>query len=295
MTLHVVVPYWGDPGHLVEAVASVRAQTSPDWLLTIVDDGYPGTAAADHVAALADPRIDYTRNPERLGPNGNTYRASRLVRGEYLCMMGHDDLLEPGYAELVVAAMEADPAVVAVQPGVTVIDEDGAVRSGLADRVKAAIAPGAKGPVTLAGEAAARSLLAGNWLYTPSLTYRATAVEKVPFHPGIDAIHDLAFVMDLLLDGGVLAVDPTPAFRYRRHRSSDSSQRARDGIRFEQEQRYFGEVASELRARGWTRAARAAQLHVFSRLHAAKVGVDLLAARDVTRAGQVLRRAVRRV
>lgn len=292
MTLHVVVPYWGDPGHLVDAVASVRAQTTPDWLLTIVDDGYPGTAAADHVAALADPRIDYTRNPERLGPNGNTYRASRLVRGEYLCMMGHDDLLEPGYAELVVGRMEADPAVVAVQPGVTVIDSDGAVRGGLADRVKAAIAPRA---VTLGGEAAARSLLAGNWLYTPSLTYRAAAVETVPFHPGIDAIHDLAFVMDLLLDGGLLAVDPTPAFRYRRHRSSDSSQRARDGVRFEQEQRYFGEVAAQLRARGWNRAARAAQLHVFSRLHAAKVGVDLLAARDVARAGQVLRRAVRRV
>jgi glycosyltransferase involved in cell wall biosynthesis len=295
VTLHVVVPYWGDPGHLFGAVASVRAQSTSDWLLTIVDDGYPGTAAAEHVGALADPRIDYTRNPERLGPNGNTYRASRLVQGEYLCMMGHDDLLEPGYAELVVARMEADPAVVVVQPGVTVIDEDGAVRGGLADRVKAAIAPGAKAPVTLDGETAARSLLAGNWLYTPSLTYRASAVEKVPFHPGIDAIHDLAFVLDLLLDGGVLAVDPTPAFRYRRHRSSDSSQRARDGIRFEQEQRYFGEVAEELRARGWTRAERAARLHLFSRLHAAKVGVDLLAARDVARAGQVLRRAVRRV
>ena len=290
--MHVVVPFWGDPRYLIDAIASVRAQRNPDWLLTIVDDGYPGTVAPDHIAALADDRIDYVRNDERLGPNGNTYKASRLVRTEYLCMMGADDLLEPGYVDVVTAHLDADDSVVAVQPGVTVIDSRGAERGGLADRVKARLGPGAG---LLEGERAARSLLAGNWLYTPSLTYRSSAVEKVPFHAGIDAIHDLAFVMDLLLDGGRLAVDPTPAFRYRRHRTSDSSVRARDGVRFDQEQRYFGEVAADLRRRGWTRAARAAELHLFSRLHAAKMSLDLLVARDTPRARAMLRRAVRRV
>ncbi|HYH28901.1 MAG TPA: glycosyltransferase [Pseudonocardia sp.] len=292
MKVHFVVPYWGDPALVLDAIDSVRKQTVPDWRLTIVDDRYPGTVVADHLAELGDERIDYVRNSERLGPNGNTYKASRLVRHELLCMMGADDLLEPTYVEVVTRHF-ADPSVVAVQPGVTVIDEDGAARAGLADRVKRVISRGARARGSVAGEEAARSLLAGNWLYTPSLTYRATAVADVPFHEGIDAIHDLAFVLDLVLAGGRIAIDPTPVFRYRRHRSSDSSTRARDGRRFAQEQQYYREVAAQLRARGWTSAARAADLHLFSRLHALKVAAESAAGRDLARARQMVGHALR--
>jgi GT2 family glycosyltransferase len=290
--MHVVVPYYGDPTLLIEAIESVRAQTVQDWALTVVDDLYPGTVVADHLAQLGDDRIDYVRNAERLGPNGNTYKCSRLARRELLCMMGADDLLEPAYIETV-ARHFADPAVVAVQPGVTIIDETGAVQDGLGDRVKRAISRGARARGSVEGESGARSLLAGNWLYTPSLTYRAAAVAEVPFHEGIDAAHDLAFVLDLLLAGGRIAVEPAPLFRYRRHRSSDSAARSRDGRRFEQEQRYFREVAAQLRARGWTSAARAADLHVFSRMHALKVAADLVAARDLGGARRMVGHALR--
>ncbi|MFC5996208.1 glycosyltransferase family 2 protein [Pseudonocardia hispaniensis] len=283
MSIHFVIPYYGDPGYLIDAVDSVRTQTVTDWELTVVDDGYPGRVVADHLASLGDSRIEYLRNLERLGPNGNTYKCSRLGRRELLCTMNADDLLEPNYVEIVSGHFR-DPSVVAVQPGVTVIDENGGAGDSLADRVKRVISARARSRGSIEGEAGVRSLLAGNWLYTPSLTYRAAAVTDIPFHEGIDAIHDLAFVVDLLLDGGRIAIDPTPAFRYRRHGASDSSTRARDGRRYDQEQRYFREIASQLRLRGWTRAARAAELHVFSRLHALKVAVDMAAARDLASA-----------
>lgn len=293
MTVHIVIPFYGEPRYLEDAVASVRAQRNADWLLTVVDDGYPGTRAAEHLRALGDDRIEYRRNDARLGPNGNTYRCSRLGRTEYLCMMGADDLLEPDYLDVVLAGFRRGPDVVAVQPGVTVIDEDGAPHTGLTDRVKAVLGRRARERGEIAGEAAARSLLLGNWLYTPALCYRSSAVADVPFHEGIDAIHDLAFVMDLLVRGGRLVLEPAVAFRYRRHRSSDSSTRARDGIRFEQEQRYYREVADELRGLGWNRAARAADLHVFSRLHALTMAASLVAGRDLRRAGAMVGRALR--
>jgi glycosyltransferase involved in cell wall biosynthesis len=289
--VHFVIPFYGDPELMIDAIDSVRKQTVPDWELTVVDDQYPGTVVADHLAQLGDERIDYVRNAERLGPNGNTYRCSRLVRHDLLCMLGADDLLEPTYLEVVTGHF-ADPSVVAVQPGVVVIDETGAVQAGLADRVKRWISRRARARGSVEGESGARSLLTGNWLYTPSLTYRASAVAEVPFHEGIDAIHDLAFVMDLLLAGGRIAVDPRPVFRYRRHRSSDSSTRARDGRRFVQEQQYYREVARCLRERGWTRAARAAELHVFTRLHALKVAAELAGEREFSQARRMVGQAL---
>ncbi|HXV93047.1 MAG TPA: glycosyltransferase [Pseudonocardia sp.] len=292
MSIHFVMPYYGDPGYAVDAIDSIRKQTVADWELTIVDDRYPSTAVADHVRDLGDDRIEYLRNPERLGPNANTYKCSRLARRELLCMLGHDDLLEPDYVAVVTPHF-ADPSVGAVQPGVTVIDEAGAPQAGLADRVKRAISARARAQGSVGGEAAARSLLAGNWLYTPSLTYRRGAVAELPFREGIDAVHDLAFLVDLLLAGHRIAVDSTPVFRYRRHRASDSATRSRDGRRFDQELQYFREIAVELRERGWRRAARAADLHLYSRLHALTVAAALAGGRDVAGAYGMLRRALR--
>jgi hypothetical protein len=55
MDLDICVPYWGDPEQFLLTIASVQSQSDPHWRLTIVDDGYPGTRVADHVAALDDP------------------------------------------------------------------------------------------------------------------------------------------------------------------------------------------------------------------------------------------------
>ena len=62
--------------------------------------------------------------------------------------------------------------------------------------------------------------------------------------------------------------DPTLAFLYRRHSASDSSVRALDGRRFDEEARFFGGEADAFAARGWKSAERAARLHVTSRLNA---------------------------
>ena len=81
-------------------------------------------------------------------------------------------------------------------------------------------------------------------------------------------VQDLALVLDLVLDGESLLVDPTTAFRYRRHRASVSSAHAADGRRFAEERAFFAETADRMAARGWPRAARAARQHVSSRINA---------------------------
>jgi hypothetical protein len=93
-------------------------------------------------------------------------------------------------------------------------------------------------------------------------------VRAVGFQPGLNVVQDLALVLDLLMRGEQLVLDPTVCFAYRRHSASDSSWRALEGTRFLEERAYFLKVADELSALGWSRAARAARHHVSSRLHA---------------------------
>ncbi|MCX4748471.1 glycosyltransferase [Kitasatospora sp. NBC_01287] len=295
MSVDFVIPYYGDPEYLFATIDSVRAQHRQDWRLTIVDDGYPGNRAFEYIQTLGDDRIRYQRNDERLGPNGNTYKASQLAEREFVCMMGADDLLEPDYLDVVLERLEADPQAIMVQPGVRLMDSDGNLlpSAGLGDKVKHAISSSARKAGRISGEAAVKGLLAGNWLYTPSLTYRQSALSKIPYRPDIDACHDLAFVVDMLMDGGTLLVDPREVFRYRRHQASDSSQRAKDGKRFDEEARYYALIADELRGRGWNGAARAADLHLTSRLHALMLAVGRLGAGDFAHAGTMAGKALR--
>jgi hypothetical protein len=81
-------------------------------------------------------------------------------------------------------------------------------------------------------------------------------------------VQDLALVLDLVLDGGSLLVEPATCFRYRRHGASVSSAHAADGRRFAEERAFFLETADRMTARGWPRAGRAARRHLSSRLNA---------------------------
>ena len=179
--------------------------------------------------------------------------------------------------------------------GELVLDADTAKKAGLGigDKVKRRIAAPARKAGLISGEDAVKSLLSGNWLYTPSLLYRQSALSKIPYRPDIDAVHDLAFMVDMLMEGGNLLVDEREVFRYRRHQASDSSTRVKDGKRFDEELRYYGLIAKELRAKGWNAAARSADLHLSSRLHALMVAAGRLGAGDFAHAGAMVGRAVR--
>jgi hypothetical protein len=288
--LEFLVPFYGSPRYLHEAIAGIRALVDTDWRLTIVEDAYPDGAAVERsVTALGDDRIRYVRNERNLGVNANVHRCIQLAEREHFVITGYDDRVLPNYGQVVAGLLARHPDAALVQPAVQVVDEEGRPHRPLPDRIKALAAPGgrrSRPEVVLQGEQAVAGLLRGNWLYTPALCYRRDALQRAPFRPGIDAAHDLAFVVDVLLDGGTLVVGGVvgggdrsggwgaagggePCFAYRRHRRSHSSSFARSGVRFEQERRYFDDIGAELRARGWTTAERAARRRLLSRLNAA--------------------------
>lgn len=265
-TLDLVLPFYGDPELLFETVDSVLAQTDPRWRLVVVDDGHPDPRVAERLESHPDPRIDYHRNPTRLGANGNYRRGIDLATASHLVVLGADDRLLPHYVARVHTLLSTPQPPDVIQPGVRVIDQDGSPVRPLGDRIKSALRP-RDTSTYLAGEVAVTSLMHGNWTYFPSLVWRREVVVAAGFRP-FEVVQDLALLVDVLLAGGRLHVDDDVAFEYRRHRGSDSAVKSLSGERFDEEARYYNELAVELRDRGWTRASVAARLRWSSRAHA---------------------------
>jgi len=274
VTVDVLLPYYGDVTMMKQAVESILGQTSPDWTLTVIDDGYPDESVPGYFGTLAaqDPRITYVRNEVNLGANGNYRKALTFVRHELAVVMGADDVMLRNYVETVVAAHQQFPSAQIIQPGVEVIDEHNQPGMGLIDRTKRLYAPrvnGLTGRRLLLGEPLAVSLMRGNWLYFPSICWRSDSLVATNFREGLNVVQDLALALDLIKAGGGLVVDSSVCFQYRRHRESDSSWRALEGTRFIEEREFFTGMADEFEAIGWRRAARTARLHLSSRLNAA--------------------------
>ncbi|WP_454169893.1 glycosyltransferase [Microbacterium paulum] len=267
MDLDICVPYWGDPEQFILTINSVRAQTDPHWRLTVIDDGYPGTRVADYIEQLCDERILYTRNERNLGITENFRKALAAAKGPHLVVLGSDDLLLPGYVAHVREIIAALPDVDIIQPGVRVIDADGAPAQTMVDSVKKRLLT-PREPATLQGEELAASLLRGNWLYWPSLVLRTERVRSIGFRDGLPIILDLALLVDIAFAGGSLRYTAVECFAYRRHGASLSQTALRDGSRFDDERRFYRDTAAAAQARGWRRAAREARLRTMSRLHA---------------------------
>jgi teichuronic acid biosynthesis glycosyltransferase TuaG len=105
----VITPVWNAAATLLETVASVRAQTRPDWELILVDDGSTdGSRALAESLAVADPRI------RLLGWAGNRGAAAarnagiRAARGRFIAFLDADDLWRPEKLARQIGLMEAE-------------------------------------------------------------------------------------------------------------------------------------------------------------------------------------------
>jgi glycosyltransferase involved in cell wall biosynthesis len=293
-SIDILLPFWGDVAYMKLAVRSIQAQTDPDWRLVVVDDCYPDPGVAEWFGALNDPRVEYTRNPSNLGANANYRQALRFARAERVVVMGADDVMLPNYLAEVRRLSAARPDAAVIQPLVHVIDGAGREISPLTDRIKALVKPPGRGVRTLEGETLSASLLTANWTYFPALCWDRAVVSRLGFRAGLDVVQDLALLLDVCAEGGVMVVGDAPAFQYRRHSSSDSAVRALSGTRFAEERSFFVTMSREFGARGWRRTARAARWHLTSRLHAATLVPVAARNRDLAALGHLVRHALGR-
>ncbi|KAB1663006.1 glycosyltransferase [Pseudoclavibacter sp. CFCC 13611] len=266
----IMLPYYGPKALLQQAVLSVlRQQTATGWTLTVLDDAYPDESAGHWVKSLNDPRITYMRNPENLGLALNFQKALELSTGTYTILLGSDDVLLPNYIGELDRLTGMLPDAAIVQPGVSVIDETGQAVRPLVDRVKSAIRPRLRGRAerVLSGEALATSLLRGDWAYFPSIAWKTVNVRSFGFDSGMETALDLRLLLSVIGDGGSMVIGDEVCFTYRRHKKSVSSELAREGGRFTEEEALFREFERKFAAMGWRKAQRAARCHITSRAY----------------------------
>jgi hypothetical protein len=271
MTIDIALPFYGDVDFMKQTVASVLKQTDSNWRLVVVDDGYPDDSLPKWFSDLNDTRITYLRNENNLGANGNFQKCLGLLSAEFCVVMGADDVLEPDFVAVIQDTITKNPGVAMIHPRVSVIDESNNQISTRSDEVKSKIRDSHDSGTLLSGEPLASSLMKGNWMYFPSITWRTKTIQEIGFRPGFNVCQDLGLAMDLIMQGGKMVLIEDEIFKYRRHTASDSSVKAINGERFIDEKTFFNVMAKDLKAIGWNQAASAAKLHSTSRLHAASL------------------------
>lgn len=267
-TVGIAIPYWSRPDYLTEALASLTAQTDPDFTAVVIDDCSPTGGAAEAVAALGDPRVRYVRNERNLGLSGNFNRCLVEAGTDVVAIFHADDLLEPGYVATIRAAHAAAPAAACVAPWTTPIDDAGSVAMTLVDRLKHRRWPGGQQHELRGDEGLAR-LVHTFFVYTPAMSYRPALLPPSPFAERWRQVMDVELYATLLLDGGTILLDRTPAYRYRRHEGTTTSLNARAFTRLREETEMAREIAHRARELGWRRTAFASRLRWSIRLNGA--------------------------
>jgi glycosyltransferase involved in cell wall biosynthesis len=96
--ISVVIPTCQRPRQLVEAIASVVAQSHHDWEVVVVVDGpNPETDAA--IASIADQRVRTVSLPERRGASEARNRGVQAARGRWVAFLDDDDTWLPAKLE----------------------------------------------------------------------------------------------------------------------------------------------------------------------------------------------------
>ncbi|HEX2232975.1 MAG TPA: glycosyltransferase [Thermoleophilaceae bacterium] len=126
MKVDAVIPTYGDPSHLAEAIESVLAQTVDSWLLTIVyNDPGDGPASKTIEPYLDHPRVSCVPTREVLPQADNWSKAIQAGSAPYVAMLHDDDVWDPDYIERRVNFLDAQPACGFVFSSWREIDESG--------------------------------------------------------------------------------------------------------------------------------------------------------------------------
>lgn len=208
----VAIPTHQSRAFLLEALASVRAQTHPSFEIVVVDNGSTdGTELA--VAALGDPRIRYHWQENTGRPADSRNRAVAMARAEWVAFLDADDLWAAGKLERVAAALAADPALDVVGHAVREVDGAGGTIGARAYRLD-------RRPV------ADQLQYRGNFFTTSAMVVRRAALEAAggfDTRPEYFTVEDFDLWLRLAEAGRRFALLPDLLGSYRRHAGGASA------------------------------------------------------------------------
>jgi len=106
----VGIPVYRGENHILEAIASVRADAFVNWEILVFNDCSPDSSA-ELIAGIGDPRIRLHSSPTNLGLVNARNRILEESRGEFLAWLDQDDLNYPSRLAKQVDFLDAHPEV----------------------------------------------------------------------------------------------------------------------------------------------------------------------------------------
>jgi glycosyltransferase involved in cell wall biosynthesis len=122
----VIIPCYNYAHFLPDAVASVAAQSCPNWELIVVDDGSADASSSVACAQLArfpGRRIRALRQ-HNAGPAAARNTGAAQAHGRYLVFLDADDMLVPTYLERCLRALDAHPDAAFAYSGMLLFGHD---------------------------------------------------------------------------------------------------------------------------------------------------------------------------
>ncbi|MEN6627597.1 MAG: glycosyltransferase [Candidatus Sumerlaeia bacterium] len=201
--ISIVMPCYNGARWMGEALASVAAQTRPDWEVVIVDDGsQDDSAGVAREWAGRDGRIRFLQQANA-GAAAARNAGVRASGGEYLVFLDCDDLLEPDFLQTMAAVLDADTSIGGCACEQTVMRTDGST--------PVQPLPGGGDRLTIDD-----ILPCNGWAPHAAMTRRAIFERIGGFNPTFRGSEDWDFWLRSLAVGNFAAVR-RPLVRYRRH------------------------------------------------------------------------------
>ncbi len=111
-TFSILLPVYKSADIVSETIDSIRKQTFLDYELIIIDDKSPDdTFLVLKKYAAKDSRIRLSANRKNLGYAGNLQKCLDKAAGEFVFLMGNDDILSPIALSRTYKAFQMDPDV----------------------------------------------------------------------------------------------------------------------------------------------------------------------------------------
>lgn len=121
----IVLPVHNGGEHLKTCVASILAQTLASEFDLLILENASTDGTAEWLAGLHDPRVHLYPAARLLSIGENWARIVQVPRGEFMTIIGHDDLLAPSYLETMRALVSKHPEAGLYQAHFRLIDAAG--------------------------------------------------------------------------------------------------------------------------------------------------------------------------
>lgn len=201
----VMIPVRNGSRSIGKTIASALAQEESDMEIVVVDNASTDTTA-DVVLGFRDPRIRYIRNPHELEMVGNWNRCVELARGEFVTLLHHDDRWLSGFVARARRLFDAHPEAGVIYGGCRIVDMKGQLL-----RLHQPFSE----PHVWSGGRELEVLMHGNYIYCPTVVYRASALRGVSgFTLGLTLTPDWEMLLRLALAGSIFIYDPEPLSEY---------------------------------------------------------------------------------